>query len=77
MPISDFLYPDDAAVFAEATRQLEADDSHTVEVSFRLRVASTSETSQDENPPEDLYEAMEGKGMLMLDGLTGLSLIHI
>ena len=71
MPISDFLYPDDAAVFAEATRQLEADASHTVEVSFRLRVASTSETSQDENPPEDLYEAMEGKGMLMLDGLTG------
>ncbi|GAA5992000.1 hypothetical protein JCM10908_000689 [Rhodotorula pacifica] len=71
MPISDFLYPDDAAVFAEATRQLEADDSHTVEVSFRLRVASASETSQDDNPPEDLYEAMEGKGMLMLDGLTG------
>lgn len=71
MPISDFLYPDDAAVFAEATRQLEADDSHTVEVNFRLRVATASESSQDENPPEDLYEAMEGKGMLMLDGLTG------
>ncbi|BGP04611.1 rim15, signal transduction response regulator [Rhodotorula toruloides] len=70
-PISDFLYPDDAAVFAEATRQLEADDSHTVEVSFRLRVASASQTSQDDSPPEDLYEAMEGKGMLMLDGLTG------
>ncbi|TNY19781.1 hypothetical protein DMC30DRAFT_353426 [Rhodotorula diobovata] len=71
MPISDFLYPGDASVFAEATRQLEADDSHTVEVSFRLRVASASETSQDDQPPEDLYEAMEGKGMLMLDGLTG------
>ncbi|GAA5857047.1 hypothetical protein JCM8547_007931 [Rhodosporidiobolus lusitaniae] len=71
MPISDFLYPDDAAVFAEAGRQLEADDSHTVEVSFRLRVGSSSETSQDDEPPEDLYEAMEGKGMLMLDGMTG------
>ncbi|GAA6004420.1 hypothetical protein JCM10207_000719 [Rhodosporidiobolus poonsookiae] len=70
-PISDFLYPDDAAVFAEATRQLEADDSHTVEVSFRLRVGSSSQTSQDEEAPEDLYEAMEGKGMLMLDGMTG------
>ncbi|GAA5827005.1 hypothetical protein JCM11251_002203 [Rhodosporidiobolus azoricus] len=70
-PISDFLYPDDAAVFAEATRQLEADDSHTVEISFRLRVGSSSQTSQDEESPEDLYEAMEGKGMLMLDGMTG------
>ncbi|KAM0793596.1 hypothetical protein ACM66B_001029 [Microbotryomycetes sp. NB124-2] len=71
LPISDFVYPDDAAVFAEATRQLEADDSHTVEVSFRLRVGATSQSSQDEEAPEDLYEAMEGKGMLMLDGLTG------
>ncbi|GAA5951029.1 hypothetical protein JCM3765_004657 [Sporobolomyces pararoseus] len=73
-PISDFLFPDDASVFAEATRQLEADDSHTVEVNFRLRVASSSQTSQsedDDGPSEDLYEAMEGKGMLMLDGLTG------
>ncbi|GAA5896311.1 uncharacterized protein JCM6883_006866 [Sporobolomyces salmoneus] len=76
-PISDFLFPDDAAVFAEATRQLEADDSHTVEVNFRLRVASSSQASladdedEDDLPPEDLYEAMEGKGMLMLDGLSG------
>ncbi|GAA6014858.1 hypothetical protein JCM11491_002139 [Sporobolomyces phaffii] len=72
-PIADFLFPDDAAVFAEATRQLEADDSHTVEVNFRLRVASSSQASQDDDdgPPEDLYEAMEGKGMLMLDGLSG------
>lgn len=70
-PIADFLYPDDAAVFAEATRQLEADDSHTVEVSFRLRVASSSASSNDEEAPEDLFEVMEGKGMLMLDGLTG------
>ncbi|GAA5839142.1 hypothetical protein JCM3766R1_002269 [Sporobolomyces carnicolor] len=73
-PISDFLFPDDASVFAEATRQLEADDSHTVEVNFRLRVASSSQASQgddDDESPEDLYEAMEGKGMLMLDGLSG------
>lgn len=70
-PIADFLYPDDAAVFVEATRQLEADDSHTVEVSFRLRVASASSSSNDEESPEYLYEVMEGKGMLMLDGVSG------
>ncbi|SCV68579.1 BQ2448_700 [Microbotryum intermedium] len=69
--IADFVFPDDAAVFAEATRQLEADDSHTVEVNFRLRVGSSSQSSSDEDSPEDLYEAMEGKGMLMLDGMTG------
>lgn len=70
-PIADFLYSEDAAVFAEATRQLEADDSHTVEVRFRLRVASSSTASNDEESGEDLYEIMEGKGMLMLDGLGG------
>ncbi|KAI5474189.1 serine/threonine protein kinase RIM15, partial [Pseudohyphozyma bogoriensis] len=71
-PISDFLYPDDAAVFAEATRQLEADDSHTVEVSFRLRVGTSSASSEaSDEEPEDLYEVMEGKGMLMLDGVIG------
>ncbi|SGY33607.1 BQ5605_C002g01515 [Microbotryum silenes-dioicae] len=69
--IADFVFPEDAAVFAEATRQLEADDSHTVEVNFRLRVGSSSQSSDDEESPEDLYEAMEGKGMLMLDGMTG------
>lgn len=71
-PIAEFVFPDDQAVFAEATRQLEADDSHTVEVSFRLRVASSSQTSSnEEEASEDLYEAMEGKGMLMLDSLSG------
>lgn len=70
-PIAEFLFPDDAAVFAEATRQLEADDSHTVEVSFRLRVGSASSSSQDDSAPEDLYDIMEGKGMLMIDGVSG------
>jgi hypothetical protein len=70
-PIADFLYPDDMAVFAEATRQLEADDSHTVEVSFRLRVASSSTSSNDDESLEDLYEVMEGKGMLMIDTVSG------
>lgn len=70
-PIAEFLYLEDAAVFAEATRQLEADDSHTVEVSFRLRVASSSASSNDDEAPEDLFEVMEGKGMLMLDGVSG------
>ncbi|KAL8284258.1 hypothetical protein RQP46_005007 [Phenoliferia psychrophenolica] len=70
-PIDEFLYIEDAAVFAEATRQLEADDSHTVEVTFRLRVGSSSASSNDEEPPDDLFEIMEGKGMLMLDGVSG------
>jgi hypothetical protein len=70
-PIADFLYADDTAVFAEATRQLEADDSHTVEVRFRLRVDSSSVASNDDDSGEDFYEIMEGKGMLMLDGLGG------
>ncbi|KAK4700084.1 serine/threonine-protein kinase RIM15, partial [Phenoliferia sp. Uapishka_3] len=70
-PIAEFLYSEDAAVFAEATRQLEADDSHTVEVTFRLRVASSSASSQDDESSDDLYEVMEGKGMLMLDGVSG------
>lgn len=69
-PISDFVFADDEAIFAEATRQLEADEGHTVTVTFRLRVATSSDTSQDEGA-EDYFEAMEGKGMLMKDSVTG------
>lgn len=69
-PISDFVFADDEAIFAEATRQLEADEGHTVTVTFRLRVATSSASSQDEGA-EDYFEAMEGKGMLMKDSVTG------
>ena len=78
LPISDLLFHDDAAVFAEATRQLEADIGHTVEVRFRLRVATSppsSRASSEESraESEEFFELMEGKGMLMTDGLTGSS----
>ena len=71
-PISHLLYPPDAGVFAEATRQLQSDDTHTVEVVFRLRVMQSAEQREQ---PYDLsayiYEGMEGKGMLMRDRATG------
>lgn len=38
-PIQDHLAPADGSVFAEATRELLKDDSHTVEARFRLQVS--------------------------------------
>ncbi|GAA97405.1 uncharacterized protein L969DRAFT_94460 [Mixia osmundae IAM 14324] len=61
-PISDLVYPDDAAVFVEATNRLIEDNSHTVEATFRLHVSADG---------DDIFEAMEGKGMLMTDPRTG------
>jgi serine/threonine-protein kinase RIM15 len=62
-------------VFVQATRQLEANDAHTVEVSFRLRVMlSERELSpeEDEDPSRFTYQPLEGKGMLMHDRLAGV-----
>jgi serine/threonine-protein kinase RIM15 len=70
VPISSLLFPSDARLFAEATKQLLADDSHTVEVNFRLRV---QQDDPDLASSEDVYETMEGKGMLMHDRDTGVS----
>lgn len=67
-PISHLLYPDDAAVFAEASRQLQEDDSHTVEAHFRIRIFAESEDPDDHS--HEQFEAMEGKGMLMRDRIT-------
>ena len=126
--ISELLHPEDVSVFKEATKQLQEDDSHTVEVHFRMRVepitspnetdtGSDSTTSAPGSPhrslssslslnfgrsshslnsasllsrsfnsspalptiattlnktaPRTLYRAFEGKGMLMLDRVSG------
>ena len=65
--ISQLLAPTDWNVFRDATTQLLSDDSHTIEVHFRLQVEPESETSNR----GILYREMEGKGMLMLDQIDG------
>lgn len=75
-PISDMLHPSDSKLFAEATEQLIKDDSHTVEVRFRLRVVlETSSLGHEEDFEEEetsyVWEAMEGKGMCIHDRETG------
>ena len=63
--ISSLLSPPDWSVFKEATQRLQEDDSHTVEVRFKLRI----EPNLDRDPL--LYQQMEGKGMLMIDREDG------
>lgn len=67
-PISDLLHPVDSGVFAAATRQLLEDETHTVEVVFRIR-----DYRDDVGvlPPVPAYRPMEGKGMLMRERATG------
>lgn len=67
-PISHLLYPEDAAVFAEASRHLQEDDSHTIEAHFRIRIFAENEDPDDHT--HEQFEAMEGKGMLMRDRIT-------
>lgn len=62
------LAPSDWNVFRDATQQLQDDDSHTVEVSFRLQVEP--ENDRDASCGT-LYQQMEGKGMLMIDREDG------
>lgn len=76
-PIAELLATGDAHVFAEAAKQLQANDSHTVEVAFRLRIERTSTVSDGEDDESEgqevaLYQEMEGKGMLMQDRQSGL-----
>ena len=66
--ISNLLSPSDWSVFKEATHRLQEDDSHTVEVRFRLHI----EPNLDRDPLCGiLYQQMEGKGMLMIDREDG------
>lgn len=72
------MAPGDAQVFAEATTQLQANESHTVEVAFRLRIERTVAipSGDDQDPDESqrmpLYQEMDGKGMLMNDRQSGM-----
>ncbi|KAF9568985.1 hypothetical protein CPC08DRAFT_757187 [Agrocybe pediades] len=66
--ISSLLSPTDWGVFKEATQRLQDDDSHTVEVRFKLQI----EPSVEYDPSAGtLYQQMEGKGMLMIDREDG------
>ncbi|KAJ7929935.1 hypothetical protein B0H13DRAFT_1962539 [Mycena leptocephala] len=67
--ISRLLAPSDREVFALATRRLREDDSHTVEVRFKLQVQS--EDDREISSPGTLFQQMEGKGMLMVDREDG------
>ncbi|KAG6854867.1 hypothetical protein C0991_012057 [Blastosporella zonata] len=66
--ISNLLAPSDWGVFKEATQRLREDDSHTVEVRFRLAVEPTVERDPSAG---FLFQPMEGKGMLMIDREDG------
>ncbi|MCO5598837.1 hypothetical protein L7F22_052936 [Adiantum nelumboides] len=70
-PIEEVLAPGDAQTFAEATQQLQSDDSHTVEAAFRLLVHPS--IIPDSDGVTRYYQEMEGKGMLMQDRESGSS----
>lgn len=76
--ISELLAAGDASTFAEATSQLQANDSHTVEAAFRLRIehevvaASLGQDVYDFGEQTTFYQEMEGYGMLMHDRLSGM-----
>ncbi|KAJ7094616.1 hypothetical protein B0H15DRAFT_830207 [Mycena belliarum] len=67
--VSRLLAPRDRDVFARATRHLREDDSHTIEVRFKLQVQSDDE--REISSPGTLYQQMEAKGMLMVDREDG------
>ncbi|PWN34454.1 uncharacterized protein FA14DRAFT_148864 [Meira miltonrushii] len=70
-PIEEVLAPGDAQTFAEATQQLQVDDSRTVEAAFRLLVHPS--IIPDSDGVTRYYQEMEGKGMLMQDRQSGSS----
>ncbi|KAJ7283941.1 hypothetical protein C8J57DRAFT_1171924 [Mycena rebaudengoi] len=67
--ISHLLAPGDRDVLALATRRLQEEVSHTVEVRFKLHVQAEDE--REISSPGTLYQQMEGKGMLMVDREDG------
>ncbi|KAF8974183.1 hypothetical protein BDZ97DRAFT_2069160 [Flammula alnicola] len=66
--ISSLLSQTDWGVFKEASQRLQEDDSHTVEVRFKLQIEPTVEHDPSAGT---LYQQMEGKGMLMIDREDG------
>lgn len=68
MGISALLHTDDREKFKAASDKLQSDDSHTVEIQFRIQVEDDEQPlSPGTEPQEPTYRAMEGSGMLMLD----------
>ncbi|THH27284.1 hypothetical protein EUX98_g6904 [Antrodiella citrinella] len=63
--VSRLLAASDWHVFRDATRRLLEDDSHTVEVRFKLKLYDP-ETDRDPYT-STVCRQMEGKGMLMID----------
>jgi serine/threonine-protein kinase RIM15 len=66
--ISHLLSARDRGVFRDATQRLQEDDSHTVEVRFELKIQPEYERDASLG---NLYQLMEGKGMLMIDREDG------
>lgn len=60
------LSPPDWNVFHDATQRLQEDDSHTIEVRFKLQV------EPDDDRDQPIVRTMEGKGMLMIDRDSGI-----
>ena len=68
MGISSLLHPEDRNKFKNASEKLQSDDSHTVEIQFRIQIEDDEQPlSPGTEPQEPVYRAMEGSGMLMLD----------
>lgn len=67
MRVSRLLAPSDWHVFRDATRRLQENDSRTIEVKFKIRIAGGDEPSSQTN----LYQQMEGSGLLMIDREDG------
>lgn len=65
--LSELLHPSDSRKFKEASDRLRSDDSHTVEIQFRIRVESNEEGHGGQDPNVPFYKNMDGSGMLMLD----------
>lgn len=66
--ISSLLAPSDSNIFKEASQRLQEDDSHTIEVGFKLQIEPTVERDPSAGT---LFQLMEGKGMLIIDREDG------
>ncbi|KAH9951697.1 hypothetical protein B0H21DRAFT_187165 [Amylocystis lapponica] len=67
--VSRLLAPSDWHVFRDATRRLQDDDSHTVEVKFRLMIP---DADGEGSSTTHLFQPMEGSGMLINDREEGM-----
>ncbi|KAF9534792.1 hypothetical protein CPB83DRAFT_842950 [Crepidotus variabilis] len=66
--ISSLLSPPDWNIFKDASQRLQEDDSHTIEVRFKLQIIPTVE---HEPSAGTLFQLMEAKGMLIIDREDG------